>query len=396
MAAIDDPASAEGEPRSQDAACAACERWFLHRGTPHLIADYRATTDVFTRALPALTLIFLVSVSAAGNLDWGVLANVLAIGGGFLVLLGIWAGVNRLRGRPWGQRPDQIGSVELAIFVLAPAALQVLFGGQLRAAAGTVLLLLVILVVVYVVTSYGLLPMTKFALVETFAELGAVVGLVVRALPLLLLVNAFLFINAEMWQVADGLTGATLTGVFLLFVGLAAVFLIIRLPSEVDRVAAEEPRPLLTERTPAEGLPCLVVDRLGRTERVNLLLVLLLSQVLQVAIVSVLIGGFFVVFGLIAVAPEVIAAWIGSTGHVLTDFTVFGNDVVVTAELLTVAAFLSAFSGLYFTVQVVTDGTYREEFFDEVLDEIRTTLAVRSAYRTMLSTAGSGLVDREA
>jgi hypothetical protein len=384
MAAIDDPVSAEES-------CAACERWFLHRGTPHLIADYRATTDVFTRALPVLTLTFLISVTAAGNLDWDWVANALAIAGGFVMLIGVWAAVNRLRGRPMAQRPDEIGAVELAIFVLAPAALQVVFGGQIRAAFGTILVLLVVLGAVYVVTSYGLLPMTRFALVETFAELGAVLGLVVRALPLLLLVNAFLFINAEMWQVADGLTGANLATVFCLFVGLAVVFLVIRLPAEIDRVAAEPPPIRLTEGTPAEAMPCEVIAPLGRSERVNLLLVLLFSQVLQVAIVSVLIGGFFVVFGLVAVAPDVIAQWIGSTGHVLAEFTMFGNQVVVTAELLTVAAFLSAFSGLYFTVQVVTDGTYREEFFEELLDELRATLAVRSAYRTMLDESVTGI-----
>ena len=189
-----------------------------------------------------LTLTFLVSVTAAGNLDWDWVANALAIAGGFVVLIGVWAAVNRLRGRPMAQRPDEIGAVELAIFVLAPAALQVVFGGQIRAAFGTILVLLVVLGAVYVVTSYGLLPMTRFALVETFAELGAVLGLVVRALPLLLLVNAFLFINAEMWQVADGLTGANLATVFCLFVGLAVVFLVIRLPAEIDRVAAEPPR----------------------------------------------------------------------------------------------------------------------------------------------------------
>ncbi|HUW03007.1 MAG TPA: hypothetical protein VMW08_11685 [Acidimicrobiales bacterium] len=390
MVATEDPAMAEREDR-----CGECEDWFLDRGTPHLIADYRATTDVFTRALPVLTLVFLVSVSGAGNLEWSWAANTAAIVGGFVVLLGIWAAANRLRGRPMGQRPDQIGTVELAIFVLAPTTLQVLFGGQVRAALGTMVALLILLGVIYVVTSYGLIPMTRFALVETFTQLRAVLGLVVRALPLLLLVNAFLFINAEMWQVADGLTGATLAAVFCLFVGLAAVFLVIRLPAEVDRLAEETPRPDLTEHTPAEGLACDLVDGLGRTERVNLLLVLLFSQVLQVAIVSVLIGGFFVAFGLIAVAPDVIEAWIGTTGHVLAEFTLFGNPVVVTAELLTVAAFLSAFSGLYFTVQVVTDGTYREEFFEELLDEIRTTLAVRSAYRTMLAATSVGSTHRE-
>ena len=49
-------------------------------------------------------------------------------------------------------------------------------------------------------------------------------------------------------------------------------------------------------------------------------------------------------------------------------------------ELLKVSVFLAAFSGLYFTVVLVTDATYREEFFDEILAELRQSFAVRSVY----------------
>ena len=53
---------------------------------------------------------------------------------------------------------------------------------------------------------------------------------------------------------------------------------------------------------------------------------------------------------------------------------------MVTKELLKVSIFLAAFSGLYFTVVLVTDATYREEFFDEILAELRQSFAVRSVY----------------
>ncbi len=45
------------------------ERWFLARGIPHFIEDYRATDDVFTRALPVLALVFLVELLGAANLE---------------------------------------------------------------------------------------------------------------------------------------------------------------------------------------------------------------------------------------------------------------------------------------------------------------------------------------
>ncbi|NNJ47657.1 MAG: hypothetical protein HKP18_07490, partial [Acidimicrobiia bacterium] len=46
------------------------ERWFLRRGVPHLIADYNAAEDVFTRVLPLLTAIFLFSMVGALNDDF--------------------------------------------------------------------------------------------------------------------------------------------------------------------------------------------------------------------------------------------------------------------------------------------------------------------------------------
>ena len=55
-----------GTVTSDDGATvAACERWLTARGTPHLIENYNATEDVFTRALPLFTIVFLLELSVA-------------------------------------------------------------------------------------------------------------------------------------------------------------------------------------------------------------------------------------------------------------------------------------------------------------------------------------------
>ena len=75
----------------------ATERWFVHRGIPHFIEDYSASRDIFTRAAPPLTFIFLIEVLAAVNFHaWW--ANTLAIIGAFVLVLGVWGFVNRWRG----------------------------------------------------------------------------------------------------------------------------------------------------------------------------------------------------------------------------------------------------------------------------------------------------------
>jgi hypothetical protein len=58
--------------------------------------------------------------------------------------------------------------------------------------------------------------------------------------------------------------------------------------------------------------------------------------------------------------------------------------MVVTEELLRVAGFLATFTGLSFTVYLVTDPTYREEFRTDVASELREAFAVRAAYRWAL------------
>jgi hypothetical protein len=75
------------------------------------------------------------------------------------------------------------------------------------------------------------------------------------------------------------------------------------------------------------------------------------------------------------------AAWTADESvHVLARAHLSGRELVVTEELLRVAAFLAAFTGLHFTVVLSTDQAYREEFRDEAQAEIRQVFAVRAAY----------------
>lgn len=364
------------------------ERWFMRRGTPHLTEDYSATADVFTRMLPALTALAVVEVFGALDADFRWWQNLLAGIGGLALLLAVWAGVNSMRGRPRLARPDRVGPIEITTFVLAPAVITYVISQQVGQALTLAAVNLALLGVVYLVTSYGLLPLTRWAMAKTGRELGAVAGLLGRALPLLLLIQIVLFVNAEMWQVATGFDGVSLGATFGLFFVIGVGFLVTRLPRELDRLAtfasAEELADQITD-TPAEGLVDLrACSRepapLSARQRGNVLLVALFSQGLQVVLVTAVLGVFFVVFGLLTITPEVLTSWTGGPGEEILTLGLAERDLILTAELLRVSAFLASFSGLYFTVVLVADATYREEFFDEILAELRQTFAVRAVY----------------
>lgn len=367
----------------------------MRRGTPHLIEDYTATDDVFTRMLPVLTALAALQVLSALNADFTWWQNLLASVGGFASLLALWAGINTARDRPRLARPDRVGPVEIATFVLAPAAITYVISQQVGQALALAAVNLALLGAIYVVTSYGLLSLTRWAMAKTVRELGAVAGLLGRALPLLLLIQIVLFVNTEMWQVAAGFDGVFLGATIGLFLTIGVSFLVTRLPRELDRLATFASAEELGDQiagTPADGLADLAScslepARLSARQRGNVLLVALFSQGLQVVLVAVILGIFFVAFGLLTVTPEVLASWIGEPGDQVAAFGLFGRELVLTAELLKLSAFLASFSGLYFTVVLVTDATYRAEFFDEILAELRQTFAVRAVY--LCARAGS-------
>lgn len=368
------------------------ERWLTKRGIPHFIDQYSASHDVLTRAIPFLTAVFLFQMFGAAETSWPWWANVLAVGGGLAVLIGAWAAINPLRGRPALARPQSVGWVEMGVFVLVPALLPLVFGGGVGQALATAGANLVLLGLAYVATSYGLVPMARWAFVQLFRQLGGTLALFTQGLPLLLLAFLFLFINAEVWQLAGTLDDAYLVAVLGLFLLLGITFIVTRLPRELTplaRFATPGAIERLLEGTPAEGSPVpdpAAVPAITRRQWGNVGLVVLVTQALRVTFAAALIGVFFVVFGVLTMQPAIVEAWTLTEAHVLATFTLFGNQVSVTEELLRVATFLAGFSGFYFTIYVVTDSTFRKEFFEDIADEIRQAFAVRAAY-----TAGNDL-----
>ena len=350
----------------REARIAECRRRFRESGLPLLDDDFSASTNVFNRAAPLLALVFLGEMLGAVSLEWSLLANLAAILGGLAILLAAAAVVNHFRGRPLGAMPEDVGRIELAAFVLVPALLPLIFGGQTRSAWVTALGNLALLLLIYAVLGYGLISILQWVGRRLWHQLLASFMLLARAVPLLMIFALLAFMSTEMWQVFSLIPDGNFVAVALLFIGLGTVFLLARLPREVraleEEVGAEDAVPLKTK------------------QRRNVALVLFTSQAVQVLTVSLLVAAFFIVFGLIAVTDPVREAWIGQGGDTLFDFTLFGETFEMTSELLKVAAGLAAFTGLYFAIAMLTDSTYRDEFLEEVTAELRSVFVVREEY----------------
>jgi hypothetical protein len=311
-----------------DPRLAATDQWFLAHGLPYFVPEQRAGARRALRVGRTVPLVVLTGLAAAG------------------------AGV------ALAMVSDQM--------TFAPAALVTI--GLLAATA-------------YALTALNAGPIVRWAMRRAFGSLRTALPMMTRALPLLLIFVTFLFINAEVWQVASRQDGAALWLVVVLFAVLATLFLLVRLPEEVDRTDDEVDDALLLQAcrgTPLEGAARELVDdpdtdptsyaEVHGFERWNLVLVLLVIQSVQVLLLSVAVFVFFMLFGSMVMRDDVVETWIGEPTANLT------------VELFQVSIFLAAFSGLYLTVATVTDETYREQFFGEVLREIERAVGIRSVY----------------
>jgi hypothetical protein len=380
----------------------AVERWFIRRGVPHVIHEYRASTDVFTRAVPFLALVFLVEIFASfgDRFDGWAQFGVFWAGAG--IALGAVAAVNRLRGRRLFQLPDRVGAIELAVFVLVPPVLPALFSeDRLSDTAGLALINVAFLIGAYVVVSFGLLPMLFWAGAYSVNQIALIGRLVGRILPLLLVFSAFLFLNAEVWQVAHDFTWpfyAIVLGVFgLIAFGSVAV----RVPSELVGLSrfenweqvcrlVDECNSPLAPATPPVDFSVSAVPPLERMDRVNLGLLMFVAQAVRVVLVGVVIGSFYVAFGLLTVREATILSWVASDAlDPLARFGLFGNELVLTWELLAVSGFIATLSALQFAVSTVVDKAYREHFYDDMAHEAREVLATRALYLAELSQESS-------
>jgi len=378
------------EPQATEEVVRDTERWFVGRGLPHFIEGYSASRDVFTRAVPLLAVLFLLEVVGnSPNADYPFWKNAVAVASGFAFVLVVWTAANAIRRRPPFSRPTEFGPIELTLFVVGPGLMALPFGAQWRSTIATSVLNLILLAVIYLVTSYGIIPMTRWAVWQTLKQVETIVGLYVRALPLLLLFVAFLFLTNEVWQVTASLVGPWYWIVLAFFPVVGILFTVIRLPKEVGRLSAFPSWQSVCERvrgTPVESVAETVAPTegdsvdLSRRQWGNIGLVILFSQGVQVLLVIVMVFVVLVIFGLIVGTEPIVTGFLGYSPNVLATVDLWDRHMVLTEELLRISGFLAVFSGFYFTVAVLTEDTYREEFLADVVSEVGRALAVRAVY----------------
>lgn len=291
-----------------------------------------------------------------------------------------------------GLRPRRLVPLVVLLLVVAAAAGGLLgwFSDQYSAGPALWLSLTVLGLLWYGATALHARPILGFALTRTLGSVRYLLPMVSRALPLLLVFVTFLFVNAEAWEMTTRLPFGLLWFTVLLMLGLAVLFLLVRLPEEVDRVDDAVDDAFVVRAcagTPLEGAAReLAADpdrdvtayaQVTGFERWNLILVLLVIQTIQIVLLSTAVFVFFLLFGSLVMQTETQLSWTGLEPDQLRNAPVLTN---VSVSLMKVSLFLASFSGLYFTVSAVTDDTYRRQFFSVVESQLERAVGTRAVY----------------
>ena len=255
--------------------------------------------------------------------------------------------------------------------------------------------------VVWLLVSYAVLPVIFWAFKHTLDELGNLVNLASKALPMLALFGTFLFLNVDMWHIAANLHRNRLWLVVGFFAVITFLFLMVRLPDEVRRLRGGYT--LDSVRTAAESTPLEVhLDDLedvlpqimpSRRQRINMLFVLGFTQIMQVLLLSLVVFAYFICLGKLAVSEDQMTDWVkpedATTKYHLIESPglFFGakaqipwTHIFFQESLIQTAILITTFSAFFFAVSAVTDEAYRKDFFESITGKLVRSLEIRCGY----------------
>jgi hypothetical protein len=386
------------------------ERWFSARGVPQLIEGYSSEQRIDRRAVPLIGIWIVVGTV----LIWIHLADrpLASNVGSMLLALALTGTV--IGGFLWVRKHPPFGShtrldlLDIAVVGLVPGVVASVTTGDPGASVGFVTIgelrlftpgfILIGVGIIYAVVSLGVFELAGWSLRHLRDNVPHIALLVARTLPLLLILVVFLLFASELWEASHEIGGADLLAIMILLVVVGAVLVVAQAREEIRQF--EQRRPVSTWHellagTPAVGLTGKMpstddLPPLRRLERLNLLVLMLISQFVQSLFVAVMVTLFMVLLGMLSVPASVQEAWVGAPVNELIGLDFIGERRTLSAQLLIASALLGGVCGLYFTGLALTDKTYRAEFHSRVLAEIDRIMAVRSVYLSLADVTGSG------
>ncbi|CAN5451811.1 hypothetical protein BH09ACT7_BH09ACT7_20950 [soil metagenome] len=367
--------------------------WFLHRGLPLVLTRRVRSRALIARSAPmvsgvgALTAVTMLLAEVTGDqpdygyaVRLGIIAAVLIAAPVVLYLL---HQTGTTRGEA-GRRTAAL--LVMAIFVVV---MPVTVNGWSGAAAAEAPAFLLISLLAVWLTYLGFGSIASWAFRFAWVQFGALGTLMSRALPLLM-ITVVVYFTGELWQLSARMTRERLWQTIGFLALVAILFMVTTIRDEVralreDRAESTDPMALLAN-TPLAGLVDHTPARtpLSRSEQVNVVAVMVVSQAIQVVFFTAGLFAFFLALGIVAVPDDVTVLWSAEEACVVGQppcaGTWFGVHVPVPQTVVHMSLFVAVLSGLYFTVSTSVDPLYRQRFFEPLIADVAVSLAGRDAY----------------
>ena len=242
------------------------------------------------------------------------------------------------------------------------------------------------LALVLVLTGSGLGSVIGWAVRLALAQVVEAWGLLIRALPVVLL-SVLVFFNTAVWVMAARLSPARFGLALVIFVGIAAAFVVQETmehakPTLMAATASSRHAERLAD-TPFEDMPDPAEVRpLTRGERFNVIFVLAATQLARIFTVAFVTWALFFIMGLVLTTPELLHTWAQeSPTHPSPDHeTLLGYLIPVPQALIQMTLFLGALTFMYVSARAAGDSQYRQQFLDPLIDDLKLTLLARNRY----------------
>ena len=415
--------------------------WFRKQGAPLIIPARQRALDAFPRSVPWILwagimhicyiflrdiLLFLVE-DVKGSLPDYVKAlttnsalsdevlPLLVLGGIFLVMpviSGVFITLAHklmVRTPQWVQITTGILTVLFAgmLFTAGVFASNTLDGLDFVYDGGQVFPLIV--VGIYLAIFLGVDTVLGWSLKHAIHQLASLPPMIAKVLPVLMVSVLFIFVNADLWTLANGLSFPR-TWAVLGLMGLLAVFVVVTTSLERTARLLERTARLLgryrgddiarftendyehaaaleggiwnTAQDWVEEKKILEHRPLKVAPWSNLIIIPMIGQIIQAIFFMLLVFGFFMGFSSIAISDTTIESWMSIKPEHLK---ILGVDTNINAVVIKVSMIVAVFSGLSFVATTSSDEKYARSFLKPMIERIKHILIIRDIYLGLLT-----------
>lgn len=259
-----------------------------------------------------------------------------------------------------------------------------------------------IVIGIYLSIFLGVDTVLGWSLKHAIHQLASLPPMIAKVLPVLMVSVLFIFVNADLWKLANGLSFPR-TWAVLGLMGLLAVFVVVTTSLErtarllgrnrgddvacftendYERAAALEGGIWNTAQDWVEEKKILEHRPLKIAPWGNLIIIPMIGQIIQASFFMLLVFGFFMGFSSIAISDTTIESWMTVKPEHLK---ILGVDTNINAVVIKVSMIVAVFSGLSFVATTSSDEKYARSFLKPMIERTKHILVIRDIYLGLLT-----------